>query len=112
MWTQDGEQVGARLSFNDSRRSVDLSIDDIKQNYADKLMNASITPEGFVGKFDNELAYKPLVRQTGEHVATYTLMHANEVVCRIYPLQNRVEVITDRYIPFALTGSINYRCCI
>jgi hypothetical protein len=32
-------------------------------------------------------------------------MHADEVVCRVYPIQNKIELLAGAYLPFALTGT-------
>ena len=62
VWMDNNEQVGARLSFNGSAdRPIDLSMDDIRKNYAHKLANADITPDGLQPKPGFTLDYKQYI---------------------------------------------------
>lgn len=106
VWVDEhGEQVGAKLSFGEQHvRAVDITIKEILHNYKDKLSNAIVTDKGIFGKDGIALPEQRLVRKTGKSVATYTLMHADTAVCRVYPLEDKIEVAAGEYLPFALTG--------
>ncbi|MCL2663757.1 MAG: HipA domain-containing protein [Oscillospiraceae bacterium] len=99
------KQVGAKLSFGEhSGRTVDFSIREISENYKGKLNNAIVTKKGLRGKRGVKLPHKRLYWQTGQPVATYTLMHADTTVCYVYPVENKIEIVAGEFLPFALTG--------
>ena len=102
---ENGAQVGAKLSFGEKHgRSVDITLQEIQQNYRDKLTNAFVTDKGLVSNTGIDLPEQKLIRKTGEPVATYTLMHADTIICRVYPGEDRIETVAGEYLPFALTG--------
>ncbi|MCL1842474.1 MAG: HipA domain-containing protein [Defluviitaleaceae bacterium] len=100
----DGKQVGARLAFNGgSERTLDVSVQELQQ-YSGKLDNAVVMKYGVRAKIGHEPTRKELERNTGKPVATYVLMHADAEVCRVYTVQNTIEMTNAALLPFYLTG--------
>ena len=105
IWIDNGKQVGAKLFFSGQpERTADISMQEIRENYKGKINNADVMPYGLRGKPGVQLKHEQSKRNTGHPIATYTLMHAKDIVCRVYPIENRIEIVAGEYLPFALTG--------
>jgi len=105
IWVDDDrKQAGARLAFNGgTRRNLDVSIQELQQ-YQGKLNNAGVMTYGVRAKAGHKFSRKKLERKTGKPIATYTLMHADAEVCRVYTVQNNIEMTDAALLPFYLTG--------
>ncbi|GHU92798.1 hypothetical protein FACS1894208_00690 [Clostridia bacterium] len=104
VWVDEADkQVGVRVSQDG--RTQDISVEDLPQ-LRRKLDNAVVTSYGVRGKSGVTLEHRPLTRQTGAQVTTYTLMHGNDEVLIVYPDTGSVTTIDDKLRPWALSGLV------
>jgi hypothetical protein len=100
VWVDENQkQAGVRIIFG--VREQDLSVREL-QNFRGKISNAHVTDYGVRAKAGVNLPKKLLSRQTNRTVETYALMHTNNIVCRVFVNQNKVEIINAKMLPLEL----------
>jgi hypothetical protein len=105
IWVDDNDkQAGVRLVFNGGvSRTLDVSVQELQQ-YRHKLSNADVMNYGVRAKPGHTFARKKIERKTSKPVATYTLMHGEDEVCRVYTVQDSIDMTNAALLPFYLTG--------
>jgi hypothetical protein len=103
VWVNTFEtQVGARLLALDGSQ-FDVAAADFHK-YRGKLENANVMVYGLRGKPGTQLERQTVRSATVTSEPTYTLMHGNDVVCEVYDVDNRVEVLDKLQLPVGLRG--------